>query len=310
MYYILFLLLIIAVLSSTLLHFRKKRIIQKINNMQPSEKCNLVDTLVEPLGYCYYCSHSIFSTTYDAWQKNAGYTYFYDYVAPRFQMVFDSLPVYFNYRGKTWLIEFWKGQYGINTGAEVGIYHADSIIAPEDYKTTLFTAAEKDEMIPLSFRLCHKNDMCLQITQTHWWLTAFIVGQFSQPEDLFLTSSITFPNTDMMNAFVDGLIEAGINENDIYYNGLKVSFSFYQISEERHNLFTRFWRSYSQKSNRIFCKLYCWFTNAFDRTEDRVLYLYYYLPFAFRKLLRLHRFNKRCHRKQRCMKKSQLKRKY
>lgn len=278
--------------------------------MELSEKCNLVDTLVEPFGYCYYCSHSIFSTTYDAWQKKAGYTYLYDYAAPRFQMVFDSLPVYFNYQGKTWLIEFWKGQYGINTGAEVGIYHADSIIAPADYKTTLFSAATEEEMLPFSFRLCHKNDMCLQITQTHWWLTAFIVGQFSQPEDLFMTNSITFPNTDMMNAFVDGLVAAGINENDIYYNGLKVSFSFYKVSEEAHNLFTRFWRSYSQKSNRMFCKLYCWFTKAFDRTEDRVLYLYYFLPFTFRKLLRLHRFDKRCHRKQQCMKQSQLKRKY
>ena len=43
-------------------------------------------------------------------------------MAPRFQMVFDALPVYFDYQKKTWLIEFWKGQYGINTGAEIGIY--------------------------------------------------------------------------------------------------------------------------------------------------------------------------------------------
>lgn len=310
MYYVLFALLILAVLSSILLIHRRKRIICNIKSMQTSEKCDILDHLAESFGYCYYCSHSIFSTIYEAWQRNAGYTYLYDYMAPRFQMVFDSLPVYFDYKGKTWLIEFWKGQYGINTGAEIGIYCADSIVAPANYKTTFFTAVDDSEMLPLSLRLCRKDEMCLQITQTHWWLTTFIVGQFSEPEDLFVTSSITFPDCDMLNSFVDGLIQAGINENDIHYNNLKVSFSFYKASDEAHKLYTRFWRSLSQKSNQFFCKLYCWFTRPFERTEDRVLFLYYFLPFTFRKLLRLHRFDKRCHRKKRCMKQSQLKRNY
>ena len=68
---------------------------------------------------------------------------------PRFQMVFDALPIYFDYRGRTWLIELWKGQYGINTGAELGIYHADKILSESEYKTALFTAAEDN-----GFRKC------------------------------------------------------------------------------------------------------------------------------------------------------------
>lgn len=310
MYYALFLLLIPAVLCSVFLHFRQKRIICNIKSMPRSEKCDIVDRLVEPFGYCYYYSHMIFSTLYDAWQRDAGYTYLYDYMAPRFQMVFDSLPVYFDYRGKTWLIEFWKGQYGINTGAEIGIYHADTIVTPEDYKTTLFTAADEEEMLSLSFRLCHKDEPCLQITQTHWWLTTFMVGKFTNPEDLFMKCAVTFPDTDMLTSFTEGLKASGIQENDIDYNGLRVSFSFYKSPDEPHNFYTRFWRAFSQKSNRAFCKLYCWFTNSFETTEDRVLYLYYSLPFAFRKTLRLHRFDKRPHRKKRCMKKKHVNRKY
>ena len=38
----------------------------------------------------------------------------YQYVG----MVFETLPVYFDYAGKTWLIQIWKGQYGICTGCE------------------------------------------------------------------------------------------------------------------------------------------------------------------------------------------------
>ena len=39
-------------------------------------------------------------------------------------MIIDAYPVYFDYQDKTWMIEFWRGQYGINTGAEIGVYHA------------------------------------------------------------------------------------------------------------------------------------------------------------------------------------------
>ena len=38
----------------------------------------------------------------------------YQYVG----MVFETLPVYFDYAGKTWLIQIWKGQYGICTECE------------------------------------------------------------------------------------------------------------------------------------------------------------------------------------------------
>lgn len=306
MYLLLLLLLILAVLGGMIFYVRRKKIICKINTMKTSEKCNLLDQLIFPFGNCYYCCHAVFSTTHNAWQRTVGYTYLYDYLAPRFQMVFDSLPVYFNYENRTWLIEFWKGQYGITTGAEIGIYHADTIIAPVDYKTTRFTAAEDSEMLPLSLRLCHKNKPCLQISQTHWWLTLFIVGNFSMPEDLYMTSSITFPTSDMLSAFVNGLINAGIDEKHIHCNGLMVSFSFYQTCNEAIPFYNRFRRSLSQKTNRLFCQLYLWSTNAFSRTEDRILYLYYLLPFTFRKLLRFHRFNRRCHRKKRCMKKQKL----
>ena len=136
MYFLLFALLLIAVLGCILFQCRRKKIICRIKEMDCCAKCTLLDELVYPFGYRFHCDHGFFSSTVDAPQRRAGYAWLYDYMAPRFQMVFDSLPVYFDYRGRTWLIEFWKGQYGINTGAEIGVYHADGIIPESDYKTT------------------------------------------------------------------------------------------------------------------------------------------------------------------------------
>lgn len=296
MYYLLFALLLMALLGCIFFHCRRKKIICKINCMDCCTKCSLVDELVNPFGYCFHCDSGIFSTTTDAWQKQAGYTWLYDYMAPRFQMVFDALPIYFDYRGKTWLIELWKGQYGINTGAEIGIYHADAIIPETDYKSTWFSCAQDHEMLDCSFVLCNRRNDCFHNAGRHWWLTAFLVGCFSEPSALSMEATICFPNREMLSAFVDGLKRAGYREDTICVKGLHVSFVFCRNITGKYNLITRFWRCFSQWKNKIFCKLYLWATRPFCRTEDRILYLYYYLPAAFRRLLRLRRFNKRCHK--------------
>ncbi len=295
MYFLLLALLLSALLGCIFLQCRRKKIICKINSMDCCAKCSFLNELVYPFGYDFHCDCGFFSSTVDAPQRQAGYSRLYDYMAPRFQMVFDSLPVYFDYRGRTWLIEFWKGQYGINTGAEIGIYHADHIIPESDYKNAWFSCAENNEMLDCSFRLCRDGDECVCSCGRHWWLTAFLVGSFSKPACLTMESCITFPGREMLAAFVDGLKRAGCSEDCMSVRGLTVCFVFHR-DHQKYNCITRFWRRFSQWKNKCFCKLYLWVTRPFSCTEDRVLYLYFYLPVAFRKLLRLRRFHKRCHR--------------
>ncbi len=295
MYFLLLALLLSALLGCIFLQCQRKKIICKINSMDCCAKCSFLNELVYPFGYDFHCDCGFFSSTVDAPQRQAGYSWLYDYMAPRFQMVFDSLPVYFDYRGRTWLIEFWKGQYGINTGAEIGIYHADHIIPESDYKNAWFSCAENNEMLDCSFRLCRDGDECVCSCGRHWWLTAFLVGSFSKPACLTMESCITFPGREMLAAFVDGLKRAGCSEDCMSVRGLTVCFVFHR-DHQKYNCITRFWRRFSQWKNKCFCKLYLWVTRPFSCTEDRVLYLYFYLPVAFRKLLRLRRFHKRCHR--------------
>lgn len=297
MYFLLLLLLFLALLGCIFFHCRRKKIICKVCGMDCCAKCSLLDELVYPFGYRFHCDCGFFSSTVDAPQKKAGYTWLYDYMAPRFQMVFDALPVYFDYRGRTWLIEFWKGQYGINTGAEIGIYHADSIIPETEYKSAWFSCADKDEMLDCSFCLCNRKNECIRNAERHWWLTAFLVGYFSKPADLSMEACICFPNREMLSAFVEGLERAGCQREQISVNGLSVCLVFCESVNQHYNLLTRFWRRFSQWKNKLFCKLYRWVTRPFVCTEDRILYLYFYLPAAFRRLLRLRRFHKRCHKR-------------
>ncbi|MBR1866722.1 MAG: DUF4474 domain-containing protein [Lachnospiraceae bacterium] len=269
--------------------------------MSQHEKCSLLNKRIKSFGYCYHCHCGCFSSTLHAWQRAAGYTYLYDYMAPRFQMVFQFLPVYFDYADKTWLIEFWKGQYGINTGAEIGIYHTDRILAPHHYRTAMFEAVSEEEMLLCSFRLSDSNGDYVQIRKKHWWLTAFLTGRFSEPSTLHMENTITFPNADMLAAFTTGLQRAGYPPNAYSISGLSLTFVFFHQEEQEYGFCSRLRCRLAQRKNKLFCKLYLWVTHPFHTTEDRVLCLYYYLPFTFRKLLRFHRFHKRCHRKRRCL---------
>ena len=131
-------------------------------------------------------------------------------------MVIDSQPIYFNYDGKTWLIEFWKGQYGINTGCELGVYHADGIIPPSKRKTTIFSAAEKDEYLDMSVKLFRNGKEIAIKEGKHWWQTIFSMGVFSQPKELLMKIHICFPDTRMRNAFVEGLVSAGYDPDSIF----------------------------------------------------------------------------------------------
>lgn len=290
MYYCISILLVLSILCILLFHFRKKRIIKKICCMNICEKLTLLDDLVTPFGYFYDREQDVFSSTIHAWQREYGYNSMYDKMSPFFNMVFDSHPVYFDYHGKTWLIEFWKGQYGINTGSEVGIYHADHIVPPEFRKLTTFTAASDNEMLPITTRLYEHERRLARFSRIHWWLTMFMPGHFVKPKYLTLEVTICFPNSEMRDAFVKALRNSGPGIHKLFVFPDKVSFLF--TTGKKLPFFRRLYCNHVLRKNKLFCKLYCFVTRCFSETYDKVLYLYYYLPFAFRHMLRLKHFRR------------------
>lgn len=273
--------------------WRRKRIIQKICSMCMKEKCELLDELISPFGYAYVPEQDIFTSRTDAWQREFGYCALYDKSAPLFHMIFDSLPVYFNHCGKTFLIEFWKGQYGINTGCEIGVYCADRIISENELDTTLFQCVDNGAMPRLSFTFFRNSQPIARLCFRHWWLTAFKTGCFSWPGELSMQISLTLHCPEMAKAFAEGLQKAGYCSSEISICGSTVTFFFDKPPCGCcHNLFQRLQIRIAQFFNRFWCRVYLFVTRPFCLSVDRILYLYYYLPFAFRKTLRIRRYKK------------------
>ncbi len=291
MYYALTGILILAVILLVLFHWRKKKIIKKIGCMLPCEKIKMLNEWIEPMGYIYDPEQDIFFSSLDAWQKNFGYSAAFDRAAPYLNMIIDCLPVYFDYDGKTWLIEFWKGQYGINTGSEIGVYRTEHIIPPAFRKSTLFQAVEEEDYLEMHCTLYTPTHQTAHRHGWHWWQTIFRLGTFSDPGDLTLAVSLRFPNFEMQNAFLAAL-EQELPENCPVHTNLTVVSFVYTKAPGSLPLYKRIHRRYVQCRNRWLCRLYCFVTRPMTNTCDKLLYLYEYLPFAFRRTLRLRRFGR------------------
>lgn len=269
----------------------RKAIIKKVCCMCMDEKCCLLNDLIKPFGYSYIIPQDIFSTRINAWQREFGYCTLYDKAAVGANIVIDCLPVYFNYQGRTWMIEFWKGQYGINTGCEVGIYYADGIVDEDQYEHTLFNSADDEHMQRMSVKLYRKGRRIAQLSEKHWWLTAFALGRFSKPSELSMDIRIILESPEMAKAFTDGLVKAGYDNDDIYLSGATVDVPFI-TGNGKKGIFQRIQISLAQLSNRFWCKVYLHVTRPFQASIDRVLYLYFYLPFAFRRMFRSKKVHK------------------
>ncbi|HHX56079.1 MAG TPA: DUF4474 domain-containing protein, partial [Clostridiales bacterium] len=114
-------LIIIAVLLLVLitLLINNSRKVKTHDNSTFNEVQISINDELKSFGFAYDDKANFFYSILDPWQKDLGYCSLYDEAAPALSMIFDSEPIYFDYNGKHWLIEFWKGQYGITTGGEI-----------------------------------------------------------------------------------------------------------------------------------------------------------------------------------------------
>lgn len=177
----------------------------------------------------YQPSAHVFHTSNFSWQRKYGHCKLYDDAAALYGNIIDCEPIPFRYKKKNWLIEFWKGQYGAALGAEVGIYCTDQpdIVVPDFFTGLFYQAIAPSEFLPIEI-VCRRNGVLLFVrSETHWWLNAYLIGEYARPSDLSLDISITFPCVSMRRAFVQGLRKCGYQrkEYDIRRNKVFVSFT-------------------------------------------------------------------------------------
>ncbi len=163
-----------------------------------------------------------FYTDTDPWQRNFGFNALYDYAAPFACMYYDTFRVYFDYgtyedgTPKQWMIQPWKGQYGmVLFGAELGVYTKSP-----DRVTPHYDCAANEDLLGMEMEVY--KDEKLAFTRPydmHWWITGFKPGALDNYTDLSkphsqltLKFTVDFPTNEMAQLFANGLAEKGFEK--------------------------------------------------------------------------------------------------
>jgi UDP-2,3-diacylglucosamine pyrophosphatase LpxH len=195
-------------------------------------------------GFLYDPDQDIIYSRMDPLQRKLGYAYGYDKAAFLISADFDCEPIFFDYGGKHWMIELWKGQYGLMTGCEVGVYTRpigskgpgyqllDATIGKRDGDNApshnlFYDCAADADRLKLSMTLRRDGEkLFTRGPELHWWLTGFKWGVLSDPGQLSLDVAITLKDDAMCKAFRDGI--RGRPYLNLKVDGTTVSFTFKQ----------------------------------------------------------------------------------
>jgi hypothetical protein len=248
-----------------------------------------LDKAVVAAGYSYDEEQDVFYSNMDAWQRNVGYCRLYDEAAAPMGMIIDCEPIYFEYDGKKWLIEFWKGQYDLTTGCEIGVYASagPDINIKGIFKGTFYNCARDPERLEMELILKKNGKILFTRKEKHWWLTGFKLGEFSEPSELTIDLRITLKDEVMRNAFLKGLKRAGYLEEEIIINGNTVGLNFNQTRTPQPISRTTETDWIIQKKNKLICDEYQEITKPYDNLPDKIKAIQEQAPDIYEKVINI-----------------------
>lgn len=242
------------------------------------QKLSDLNKLIQPFGFLYDVKQDVFYSSMNPWQRKMGYGKIYDRMAPSMNMIIDCEPVCFRYDDREWMIELWKGQYGIAAGAEIGVYIK---------KDNFYQSVGDDELLNMRFSLYHENHMLIRMQDKHWWLTGFKLGQYSRRRDLIMEAEILFPTVEMRDAFLAACRKLGYRRENLTYSSRSVWICFDRPKSKQPGRCLWLYKKYIQGVNRRSCQRFHKYTKDFDRTIDKIAYIRYAFPLLYHIIVKI-----------------------
>ena len=152
------------------------------------------------IGYDCDIDDMVIKAPSDAWMKQYGFNVGYDFLGDLIFMDCDTQRITFDYGGRSWMVQFWKGNYtSYANGSEIGLYYL------KDGEWLNYTCADGDDMIAMSMTLYGKDNKVILSSSVgkHWWICGFKPGPTVDASDMTLKATITFNYDDMAAVFAE-----------------------------------------------------------------------------------------------------------
>ena len=171
-------------------------------------------------GYEYDPAQDVYYTSLNPWQRSMGFTDIYDTAAPLTNMYYLTLKADFVYKNLLWRLQWWKGQYGILEGAELGVYTK----SPYD-NSGFYKCAEDDQLLTMTMDFYHSwadyqsgNRLFTRLEQEHWWLTGFKFGMVN-PKNCVVRATLYAYDDEMADGIEAALQNLTDNKNNLTGKG-------------------------------------------------------------------------------------------
>ncbi len=156
------------------------------------------------LGYLLDVEEGYLFTGRNIWQRKFGFSPIYDfisYVTPYF-MQYTTRRLKFDYAGKEWMIQLWKGRYFITNGGEVGIY-----TRPQGTLGSFYQCASDEDCLDMTLDVTRGDLQILHMPLQHnWWISGYAFDDTTYAADsLRMVSTVTMKDAEMLNAFTAAL---------------------------------------------------------------------------------------------------------
>ena len=195
--------------------------------------------IVGMFGYEYDEEEDIFVTHLNPWQRQFGFADIYDDAAAYASMWYMTLKIDFEYNDLLWRLQWWKGQYGILEGAELGVYTKK----PENKDFPFYKCAEDENLLSMYFEYYQNasqyNTGVPHFTrreQEHWWLTGFKFGVCNPTKNVIKATLIALDDT-MADGIEEGL--KNVTDKTGRPNGFKEYKPWVPIELQGYNFYTR-----------------------------------------------------------------------
>ena len=199
---------------------QKQATTQKATTSKPATQTTADTNPAEkppPLRFLSYKmdQNGIFYIDYDS-----SYTEVADfYISPNssfVQMVYSLIRVGFRYNEQDWMIQIWKGRYGlVMMGGEISVFKKS--------KEQYVSAMPSEEPMMMQIDVYQRNFLTRKTAHlftrgpaSEWRYNGFVPGKFNEEnrkDEIIMVGAITFPDQEMLEAFEEPFAAAGFTKS-------------------------------------------------------------------------------------------------
>ncbi len=167
------------------------------------------------MSYMFDPDQSTFHNTKSPFQRIFGFNMVYDFFAFLAGVLADTLRIKFEYEGREWLVQLWKGAYayGICTGGEIGLYSK-----PLSRSINQYDCAPQKDWIGMSMSIYHGDEkLFTRPMEKQWWCTGYrphiLSSLLDRPRDnCTMDSLLEFKTPEMAALFAQALEAKGFKQ--------------------------------------------------------------------------------------------------